>query len=95
MRNLVVAFHILRRMILIDPTNHQRNARLGQILVVDSTEPPEMVWLWSSRQVFQAHSLQQRAVQLLVLRDGLVGRCSGIGPTEHEGCTDGWSFGSS
>jgi hypothetical protein len=55
-RNLVVAFHILRRMILIDPTNHQRVARLGQILVVDANEPPGMIWMWSSCQVFQAQS---------------------------------------
>jgi hypothetical protein len=39
-----------------EPTNHRRDACLGQILVVDSPEPPEMVWLWSSRQVFQAQS---------------------------------------
>jgi hypothetical protein len=44
-RNLVVAFHILRRMKLINPTNHQRDARLGQILVVDANEPPEMSWI--------------------------------------------------
>jgi hypothetical protein len=56
MRNLVVAFHVLRRMILIDPKNHQKDARLGQILVVDANEPPEMSWIWSSRQVCQAQS---------------------------------------
>jgi hypothetical protein len=43
-------------MILIDPTNHQKDTRLGQTLVVDANEPPEKVWIWSSRQVFQAQS---------------------------------------
>jgi hypothetical protein len=75
-------------MILIDPTNHQIDAHLGQILVVFANEPPEMVWMWSSRQVFQAQSV---AVQLLVLRDGLVGRCSEIGSTEHE-WLEPWQF---
>jgi hypothetical protein len=56
MRKLVVAFRILRHMILLDPTNHQRVARLGQILVVDADEPPRMIWIWSSHQVCQAQS---------------------------------------
>jgi hypothetical protein len=56
MRNLVVAFHVLRRMILIDPTDHQRDAHLGQILVVFANEPPEIIWIWSSRQVCEAQS---------------------------------------
>jgi hypothetical protein len=94
MRNLVVAFHVLRRMRL-------KNRRTtGEMLVWGrswwSIHPNHQKWFGCGLVAkYSRRSLQQRAVQLLVLRDGLVGRCSGIGPTEHEGCTDGWSFGNS